>query len=271
VDWLSWIKTFAPSLVAGLALVSVGGGRLLALAAAIGLALAAVLLHDWPRLPHELWQRPSGRPWLFWCLIFATLVTSFERWRWLPPRGGLWVGLLLGGASAWFVLWQAARGEGFAWILPHVGAAVLITGGAVFASRSLIERASDSPLMAFVFVAAFAVDFAVLDLTDCYWQAATIGACAATVVAGIATAMWHEPLKLAPADGVWLGIAHALVLIAGAELGSLPWTVAALAAITPALPLVLPKSFAKERPKRWTFVALVLLALPAAGAIALVS
>ncbi|MCR9244758.1 MAG: hypothetical protein NXI31_06985 [bacterium] len=273
MDLVLLVKSIAPPAIAALALVSAGGNRLLPLALAIGLTMAFVLLHQWPVLPHVLWSRPgwSGAAvhWLYWCLMVVILTSGLEHWKCLPPKIATFLGPLVGAGAVWFVMRAAAAGEGVGWQVLHVGGGALAVAALVVVHRRLMLRAVSSPFLPAFFVVALAVDVTVLILCRSDSQARVVLGGASALLAAIITSLWRKPFVLSAADASWLGVLHALLLLAAAELAYLPWMVAMLVAVVPVVPLTLPKSFAKERPRRWMLVALLLAALPAAAAIAL--
>lgn len=269
MEWLPLIKGIAPPVLVTLALVSAGGNRLLPLAIGIGLTLAFVLLKSWPTLPHVLWSSPDGIQWLFWSAVAAMLVSSLELWRCLPARAGAAVGVALAGVSVWLVLQKVGARQSTAWNVMQIGAGGLAVAAIVVAQRRLIARSTSSPFFPVFVLAILIVDSVVLTLGRSLLFGQMCGACAAGLGAAVVTCMWRKPFTMSVADGTWFGIVHGLFLLAAVHLAYLGWPAALLAAAAPVLPLALPKSFAKERPKRWMLVATTLAALPAGGAIAL--
>ena len=92
------------------------------------------------------------------------------------------------------------------------------------------------------------------------------GVVAAALGAAAGTALWRRPFALPAADGTWIGAAHALFVLAGVHLGSLPWSAAGAALLAPCALLLLRPGAAK-RPVGWTAAALLLAGMPLAGAI----
>ncbi|MCA8953837.1 MAG: hypothetical protein KDE27_30270 [Planctomycetes bacterium] len=270
MDPLELVRGIAPPVLVALALISAGGNRLLPLALGVGFALAFILLtRDWPTLPHVLWSAPNGKQWLFWGVVGALLVAALEHWRCLPVRVGLWLGIAVGVAAVWFLLSKLAHAETLAWRVVHVGGGGLAVGALVWTQRRLIGRSESSPFFPVFALAILIVDAVVVTLGRSALYGQICGALAAGLGAAIGTCLWRKPFTMGVADGTWLGAAHGLFLLAAVHLAYLTWPAALLTAIAPVLPLMLPQSFAKERPKRWMLVALTLAGLPAAGAIAL--
>lgn len=230
-----------PPIAAALLLVSLGGARLLPLAAGLGLLVAYGLLKRWPDPPTELWFAPNGTEWLLWCLAAAAVLALLEHFRLWRGRLAAGSAVLLGGLGAWLVLAKVAARWPLAETLLHVGLGGLVTAGLALLLRASLHRARPGLLPAIAVTVLLSADAALLvGFGGSALLGQLCGALAAAVGAGLGTALWRRPFALGPGDGTWLGIAHGLFLLAGVHLASLPWLVAVFAAAAPALLLVLP-------------------------------
>ncbi|MCA8977897.1 MAG: hypothetical protein KDC98_24440 [Planctomycetes bacterium] len=269
MDLIALLEGVLPPILIALALVSIAGNRLLPMAMALGLGAAFVLLKSWPLLPHELWLKPKGLDWLLWGVIALALAASLEHWRCLPARSSSWLVAVIGAGVVWLMLDKLAGRESTGWAVAHVGGGGIGVMLLTFGGARVVARAESSPFLPLLFTAVLSIDAVLLTLGRSALYGQLCGACAAAVGAAIGTALWRRPFTMAGPDAALCGAVHGLFLLAGVHLAYLTWPVALLAAVMPVLPLVLPKSFAKERPKRWMLVALVLVALPAGVAIAI--
>src|SRR5690606_36630596 len=104
VDPIPVLQGVLPQILLALIACSIGGVRLLPLAAAGGALVAYGLLKQWPALPHELWTHPNGTEWLLWSLAAAALVATLEHLRLLPPRAAAPIACLVAVAAVHFVL-----------------------------------------------------------------------------------------------------------------------------------------------------------------------
>jgi hypothetical protein len=270
VDPIVVLKGALPPIAAALLFVSLGGVRLLPFAAACGLFVAFGLLknwHDWPTWPHELWQAPNGTMWLVWGIVAACLVALLEHLRLLPGRVAGPFGAAVAGVGVWLLLERVMQAQRWppAEIALHVGGGALIAVLLVLACRRVLERAPGGIAPAVVFsVSLSAVSVAVALSSALLGQ--LCGVVAAALGAAAGTALWRRPFALPAADGTWIGAAHALFVLAGVHLGSLPWSAAGAALLAPCALLLLRPGAAK-RPVGWTAAALLLAGMPLAGAI----
>jgi hypothetical protein len=150
-------------------------------------------------------------------------------------------------------------------VFDHVVGGALVVVLLAIVGRRVLASAPAGIASAVVFAVVLSVDAALLTLGASAFLGQLCGAVAAAVGAAAATSLWRRPFALTAADGVWLGTAHGLFLLAGVHLGLLPWSAAALALVAPGLLLLLPRGAAK-RPQPWMVAALVAVLLPLGGA-----
>lgn len=257
-----------PPILAALLLVSLAGARLLPLAVGVGLYVAFGLLkQSWPPLPTELWSEPNGMGWLLWGMLALSSVGLLERLRLLPARVSARGGPALAAVAAWLVLQKVASHCTGVEIAMLVGSAALLAIASVLAMRTVLGRASGSVASAAVFAVVLSLDAVIVTMGKSAFLGQLCGAVAAAVGASAVTCAWRRGLTLTAADAVWLGGAHALFLLAGAHLAYLSWEAAGCAMGAPFLLLLLPASFAQERPKSWVTAAAALVAVPMAVAL----
>lgn len=266
MDPLALLKGVAPAILFAIVLVSLAGNRLLPLAMALGFGAAYAWLKGWPRLPHELWVRPRGTEWLVWGVLATGLSASFTRD--LPRRLGDWVTAATAMATVWLMLSSFAAREGVGWSMIHVGGGVIGVAALAIGGGRFVGRAPNSPWLAPVVTAVLSADAVLLVLGQSALLGQLGGATAAAVGAAVGTALWRRPFTLDSADGAMFGALHGLFLLAAVHLAYLSWPAALLAAAAPMLPLMMPRSFAEQRPKRWLLVSQLLIALPLGVAVA---
>ncbi|HEX6810295.1 MAG TPA: hypothetical protein VF384_01615 [Planctomycetota bacterium] len=257
------LRGVLPPIVAAILLVSVGGSRLLALAAGLGLYFSYAWLHGWPPWPHELWVEPSGNEWLLWAILTAALVATLERAGLLRTRVALAVAVAGACASTWLVLCKAAAHWSMSLAVLHVGAASLIAVLSVFAHRVVLRAAPAGPAPAILFTVVLSVDSVVLTLGSSALLGQLCGAAAAALGAAAGTTLWR-PFRLLTADGTWIGLAHALFIVAGVHLAYVGWPAAACALIAP---LTLCLRTRAVSPRAWMFASSALVLGPLAGAL----
>lgn len=239
MDLVPVLQGVLPAIVAALLLVGLGGARLLALAAGVGLFAAYTLLKDWPALPTALWSAPNGTEWLLWAVAAACALALLERTGVLTGRPAAVAAVVLAPASVHLLLLKLASRWATGDVLLHVavggaGVAILVLG-----LRRMLRTARPGPLPAIVAAALLSVDAVLLAAHGSALLGQLCGALAAAVGAGLGTMLWRRPFALAGADGTWLGLGHGLFLLAGVHLANLTWTAAVLAAIAPLLLLPL--------------------------------
>ena len=261
------LKGVLPSIGAALLLVTLGGSRLTALAAAIGVFVAHGLLKSWPQLPHVLWQQPNGTEWLVWAIATAALVALAEHYRVLPRRVGDLVGALAGAAAVWFVLLAVSKNWTPTDTLRNVGGGALIAVFGVLGNRVVMSRAPATVFPAVLYTLILSVDAAVLTLGRSALLGQLCGAVAAALGAAIGTAIWRRPFALTVADGTWLAIAHCTLMLAGVHLASLPWSAAGCALVAPLALLLLRDGVGSAKPVLWSLIATLLVAVPLGGAV----
>lgn len=261
------LKGVLPPIGAALLLVSLGGARLTALAAAIGLLVAYGLLKAWPALPHELWSEPNGTEWLLWGIAAAALVTLGERFRVLPGNAGHTAGAVCACAVVWFVLQKVATNWSVTESLLGIGGGALIVLLLMLGTRVVLARAPATIFPAMVFTLILSVDAAVLTLGRSALLGQLCGAVSAALGAAVGTALWRRPFALTVADGTWLAIAHGVFLLAGVHLASLPWSAAVCALLAPLAMLPIRDGVGAKKPRLWAFLATILVLVPMAGAI----
>ncbi|MBL8723457.1 MAG: hypothetical protein JNK49_05390 [Planctomycetes bacterium] len=233
-----------PPLAAALLLVGLGGPRLVAAAVAIGAFVAYVLLKQWPALPTELWSSPNGTEWLLWTLLGALLLATLEHARVLRGRVALGAALLLAGLGPWLLLMKVAARWSLDLRLLHLGGGGLAAVLLVWLWRRYLQRATPGLLPGVLGTVLLSGDAALLAGQGSALLGQMCGAFAAALGAGCGTWLWRRTFALGSADGTWIGLAHALFLLAGVHLSSLPWSFAVAMALAPGLLLLQP--FAKR-------------------------
>jgi hypothetical protein len=261
MDPMIVVKGALPPIAAALLLVSLGGARLLALAAAIGLYVAYGLMKEWPAWPHELWDEPAGVPWLVWAVVACCLVAMLEHGRALPHKAGVVLGGAVAAFGTWLVLQKVAARWDAATVLLHAGGAALVAVLSPLAARRALARAPATVAPAAVWTVVLSITAGLVALSGSALLGQLCGAVAAAVGAGAAAGLWKRPFALAPADATWLAGAQVLFLVAGVHLAELPLAAALAAAAAPAAMALLPGSLATH-PLRWTLSVKVLVLLP---------
>jgi hypothetical protein len=223
-----------PAITLALLLVSLGGARLLSIAAAAGAFAAYAVLKAWPA-----WPPPNGTEWLLWALVASALVTVLEYKRLVRGRSAAGLCVALACVSTWLVLRKVAA----QWSLPeawwYVGSGALIVALSALGHRALLRRASAGLRPAILFTVVLSVDaVVVVEFGKSLLLGQLCGAVAAALGAAVGTTLWRRPFTLAVADGTWLGIAHALFVLAGVHLGYLGWPAACCLLAAPLLLLV---------------------------------
>ena len=219
-----------PPIAAALLLVSLGGARLVPLAAAVGLYVAYVRIKQWPALPTELWSSPNGTEWLLWSVIAAQLLSLLEYAKVWRGRLAMVSAALLGAFGVWLVLQKVAARWSSLDIALHVGGGAVAVALLALGMRSLLQRARPGPWPGVVITVILSLDAVALVVGGSALLGQLCGSLAAAVGAAVGTTIWKRGFTLGAADGTWIGIAHGLFLVAGLHLASLTWTVAGLAA-----------------------------------------
>ena len=250
MDPIALLKGALPPITAALLLVSLFGGRLLALAAGIGLYLVYGLLKDWPPLPHELWQKPNGTTWLVWSLCALASVAIAEHLRLLRGRAAATAGPAAGALALWLVLTKLTERWELAEATTHVALGGGVVALTVAALRHTLAAAPRSVAPAVLMTLLLSLDAGLVTLGKSALLGQLCGAVAAAVGAAIGTTLWRRGFALSPADSAWLGGAHALFVLAGVHLGYLEWSPACLALAAP-LPLWLFRGAGRGSPRRW--------------------
>jgi hypothetical protein len=252
-----------PSVVAVLLLVSLAGARLLPLAMAIGLYVSyGLLLKAWPPTPVALWHDQNGAAWTMWSMVAMAALALLERNRLLPLRIAPSLSVLLAGLVIWLVLGKVAA----RWSAGEV--ALLVGGGGVIVAltmlvvRLTLQRRAASVLPAVLMVVVLSIDAGLVTLGKSALLGQLCGAVAAALGAAVATNLWRRGFALQAADGVWLGGAHALFVLAGVHLAYLEWAPAGCALAAPFLLLLVPRSLGDAKPWRWFVVAAPLVLAP---------
>jgi len=222
VDLLPILQGTLPPIVAALLLVTLGGARLLSLAAAAGLFVAYGLLKAWPAWPHELWSSPNGMQWLLWVVVASALLTAVEHAGMGRGRPAAWAGAALAAAGCWLVL-QKVAARWTPWEIGlQVGVSALLLFWLVPALRHALRVARPGLLPAILATALLSVDAVLLAAHGSALLGQLCGAVAAASGAAIGTALWRRPFALAAADGTWIATAHGLFLLAGVYIAELP-------------------------------------------------
>lgn len=233
------LKGVLPSIAAALLLVSLGGARWVALAAAVGLYVAFGLLNEvWPDSPLALWSAPKGLQWLVWAVVMAALVTGLEHLRVWKGRLAEATAVVLAALGTWLMLRKMAAGWSSGEVLLHIGGGGIAVALLALLMRRYLGRSKPGLVPAFVVVALLSADAVLLAANGSALLGQLCGAVAAAVGAGVGTALWRRPFALSGADGTWIGIAHGMFLLAGWHLAYLPWTLAVSAGAVPIVLLV---------------------------------
>jgi hypothetical protein len=266
VDPLEVVKAAAPPIVAVLLLVSLAGARLLPMAVAIGLFIAQWLLRGMPPMPTELWSSPQGALWLLWSVIGGALVAQLEAFQVLRGKVSTGAGMAVAALAVWLVLQkQAARWNALDIVL-YVVLGAVIAALLVVACRTIAGRAPKNFAPAVVFSVVLSIDAGLVAYCGASTLGLLCGAVAAASGAAAGTTLWRLPFSLSSADGTWVGVAHALFLLGGVHLGSLPWP-AALCALSAPCAMLLMRPGLEQRPVTWSLTASLLMALPLGGAL----
>lgn len=276
MDYDVLLRGTAPPIVAALLLVSLAGSRMLPLAMAIGLYVAHGLLKEWPALPHELWRDPNGVGWLTWGMVAAAMLTLAQHFRLLPARVAPGAAVAVAAVSVWLMLSKVATRWSGLDVALHVGGGGLLVAGTMLAVRAVIARrptatatatataisTAQSVATGALFTVVLSIDAGLLVLGKSAFLGQLCGAVAATLGAAVFTTYWRRTFTLRAADGIWIGGAHALFVLAGVHLSYLPWWPAGCALAAPFMLLLLPRRLDQARPLRWLFVAAPLALVP---------
>lgn len=239
MDPVGILNGVLPAIGAALLLVSLGGARLLSVAAAVGPFAAYWLLKTRPALPHELWAAPNGSEWLLWALVAAALVTVLEYKRLVRGRSAAGLSVAVACVSTWLVLRKVAAQWSLSEAWWYVGSGALIVALSVLGHRAVLRRAPAGVRPAILFTVVLSVDaVVVVTLGSSLLLGQLCGAVAAALGAAVGTTLWRRPFALAVADGTWLGMAHALFVLAGVHIGYLGWLAAGCVLAAPLLLLV---------------------------------
>jgi hypothetical protein len=235
------LKGVLPAIGLALLLVSFGGARLLSVAAAVGPFVAYALLKDWPAWPHELWAAPNGTEWLLWALVSSALVTVLEYKRLVHGRSAAGLVVAVACVSTWLVLSKRVTVWSMSEAWWYVGSGAVIVAVSALGHRALLRRARSGVGPAILFTVVLSVDaVVVVTLGKSLFLAQLCGAVAAALGAAVGTTLWRRPFALAVADGTWLGMAHALFVLAGVHIADLGWPAACCVLAAPLL-LLLPR------------------------------
>jgi hypothetical protein len=112
------------------------------------------------------------------------------------------------------------------------------------------------------------VDAAVVTLGKSALLGQLCGAVAAALGTAVGTTLWRRTFALAVADGTWLGMAHALFVLAGVHTAYLGWPAAGCALAAPLLLLALGFMSSTSRPRVWMSAGSGLVAVPLVLALA---
>ena len=233
MDPVVLLKGALPAIIAALLLVSLFGRRGLPIAAAAGVYLAFSLLKDWPPSPWSLWQQPNGTAWLVWGFVGLAAVSAADHLNLLPGRLAPAAAALTGAGALWLMLAKLTQRWSLAESTLHVGvggAAVALTA---LALRGVLTRAPKSAAPEITTTLLLSLDAGLVTLGKSALLGQLCGAVAAAIGAAVGTRIWRRSSSLTAADGVWIGGAHALFLLAGVHLGYLAWTPACCALLAP--------------------------------------
>lgn len=243
------LKGVLPAIGLAVLLVSFGGVRLLSLAAAAGAFVAYALLKAWPAWPYELWAAPNGTEWLLWALVVAALVTLLEYQRLVRGRSAAGLTVAVACISTWLVLRKMVTNWSLSEAWWYVGSGAVIVALSALGHRALLRRAPAGLRPAFLFTVVLSVDaVVVVTLGSSLLLGQLCGAVAAALGAAVGTTLWRRPFALAAADGTWLGIAHALFVLAGVHIAYLGWPAAGCVLAAPLLGFV-PSRGLTRRPR----------------------
>lgn len=254
MDPITILKGTLPPILAALLLVSLWGARALPLAMGIGVYVAYGLLKDWPLLPHELWSDPNGTAWLVWGVLAFGLVALLENLRVLPKRVAPGVGVAVAAVALWLMLAKLAQRWDGGEIALHVGVGGLVVALTTVLMRSVTARAPEGLPAAGLMMVLLSLDAGLVTLGKSALLGQLCGAVAAALGGAAGTSIWRRGFTLRSADGVWLGGAHAMFVLAGVQLGYLAWWPAICALAAP-FPLWLLRAVAPGRPWRWLLIA----------------
>jgi hypothetical protein len=263
VDLVVILKGALPPVLSALVLVSLAGVRLLPLGMSIGVFVAYCLLKGtMPPLPLELWEDPNGSAWLVWGVILEGMISLLEHYRMVPPRLAVSVSVAGAALATWLMLLKVSQRWSAGDVVAFVGGGCLVSGLLVIAVRTTIARAAATVFPAILFVLVLSLDAALVTLGKSAFLGQLCGATAGALGAAVGTVLWRRGFALRKADGVWIGSAHALFLLAGVHLAYLDWLPAILALVAPLLLLCLPRALASSRPFYWSMAALPLVLVP---------
>ena len=266
MDYEVVLRGVLPPILLALLLVSIAGTRLLPIAMAVGLYLAHGLLKEWLAWPHELWREPNGVGWLVWGIIAAALVSTARQFRYLPESIASALSLVIASATVWLMLGKVAANWSsidFAW---NVGGSGFLAATTVLVILDVIERRPDTAQsdigLGVLFAVMLSLDAALMVLGKSAFLGQLCGAVAAALGAAVGACLWRRSFTLHKADGIWIGCAHALFILAGVHLSYLDWWPAGIALATPFLLLLLPRLVSGKKSWRWLCVAGLLLVSP---------
>lgn len=262
MDPIVVLKGALPPIVAALLLVTLGGARLLPLAAAIGLYVAHGLLKAWPAWPHELWSAPVGREWLVWGVVAAALLALLEHWRALPHRLFPGLAVAVAGATVWLLLTKKSDQWTTNEVLVHIGGGGAVAGLVALASRRALRGAPAGMAPAIVWSSLLSIDAVLLTGGASAFLGQLCGALAAAVGAAAGTTLWRRGFATTAADGTWLAVGHVGFVLAGVHLAQVPWPAAGLVLAAP-LPWLLLKRLGANSSLRWGVLAVLLGNVPA--------
>ena len=269
MDPVAILNGVLPPIGIALLLVSFGGARLLSIAAAAGVFVAYALLKAWPAWPHELWAAPNGTEWLLWALVAAALVAVLEYSRRVRGRSAAGLAVAVACVSTWLVLRKVAAQWSLSEAWWYVGSGALIVAVSALGHRAVLRSAPAGVGPAILFTVVLSVDAMVVTLGRSALLGQLCGAVAAALGAAVGTTLWRRPFALEVADGTWLGIAHALFVLAAVHTAYLGWPAAVCALAAPLLLLALHFVSSSSRPHVWMSAGSGLVAVPLVGALVL--
>jgi len=265
VDLETILRGALPPILLTLLLVSLLGARVLPLAAGIGLFVAFVLLkQDWPAWPHELWAEPTGMEWLLWGMMALFGVGLLERLRIVPTKLGGGIAPAVGALVLWLMLQKVSRQWESTEVALYIATGALLVVLTVAATRTTLTRSSGSITSAALFATMLSIDAVLVTMGKSAFLGQLCGAVAASIGTFAVTSSWRRGISLNAADGAWVGGTHVLFVLASVHFVYLSWWAAGCALLAPFLLLLLPATFAREKPKRWLVAAGVLVTVPLA-------
>ena len=227
------LKGALPPIAAALLLISICGRRGLPLAAGIGLYLAYGLLKDWPAAPWSLWHQPNGTAWLVWGTVGLAAVSTADHLGLFPGRLAPMTTAAAGAGALWLMLTKMAQRWSGSEAALHIGVGGVSVALTALAMRGALARSPRSTIPAVMTTLLLSLDAGLVTLGKSALLGQLCGAVAAAIGAAVGTRIWRRSSSLTAADGVWIGGAHALFLLAGVHLGYLAWTPACCALLAP--------------------------------------